>query len=195
MSAARGLTERNWRVIDRPFVAPCGSRRHGDRPIHGPRRRGRLPDSPWSLVSALSLRFVRAPGLVASSPGLAGRLPSSGFTQPPDLFVRVSPPTRQRAYTATATSGARLSLALGRGRDRHGAAIYDPNDIIFPVVIFGVVPWLAGRTIRNQTRLARELAEKAERGARPRGGRAARDRAERTGSPASCTTCLPTTSA
>jgi signal transduction histidine kinase len=43
------------------------------------------------------------------------------------------------------------------------AVVYDPNDIFFPVTFFWIVPWLAGRTLRNQTRLARELAEKAER--------------------------------
>jgi signal transduction histidine kinase len=41
--------------------------------------------------------------------------------------------------------------------------IYDPGDIFFPVTFFWIIPWVAGRTIRNQTMLARELAEKAER--------------------------------
>jgi signal transduction histidine kinase len=39
----------------------------------------------------------------------------------------------------------------------------DPNDLFFPVTFFWILPWLAGRTIRNHTTLARELAEKAER--------------------------------
>jgi signal transduction histidine kinase len=43
------------------------------------------------------------------------------------------------------------------------AIIFDPNDIFFPVTFFWIIPWVAGRTIRNQTMLARELAEKAER--------------------------------
>jgi signal transduction histidine kinase len=41
--------------------------------------------------------------------------------------------------------------------------VYDPGDIFFPVTFFWILPWTAGRTIRNQTMLARELAEKAER--------------------------------
>jgi signal transduction histidine kinase len=41
--------------------------------------------------------------------------------------------------------------------------IHDPTDWFWPIAIFGFAPWLAGRTIRNQTMLARELAEKAER--------------------------------
>jgi signal transduction histidine kinase len=38
-----------------------------------------------------------------------------------------------------------------------------PNDIFFPLVFFGIVPWVVGRVIRSQTALARELTEKAER--------------------------------
>ena len=48
------------------------------------------------------------------------------------------------------------------------AVIFDPNDIFFPVTFFWIVPWVVGRTIRNQTMLARELAEKAERAAHAR---------------------------
>jgi signal transduction histidine kinase len=43
------------------------------------------------------------------------------------------------------------------------AIVYDPNDIFFPVTFFWILPWVVGRTSRNQTMLARELAEKAER--------------------------------
>jgi signal transduction histidine kinase len=38
-----------------------------------------------------------------------------------------------------------------------------PGDIFFPVAIFAILPWVIGRVIRNQTELARELTEKAER--------------------------------
>lgn len=40
--------------------------------------------------------------------------------------------------------------------------VQTPTDIAFPVGFFCVVPWIIGRTIRSQTLLARELAEKAE---------------------------------
>jgi len=40
---------------------------------------------------------------------------------------------------------------------------YTPTDIAFPVGIFAVLPWVIGRALRNNTLLARELAEKAER--------------------------------
>ena len=41
--------------------------------------------------------------------------------------------------------------------------IFDPGDIFFPLTFFWFCPWLAGRTLRNHTMLARELTEKAER--------------------------------
>jgi signal transduction histidine kinase len=41
--------------------------------------------------------------------------------------------------------------------------VFDPGDVFFPVTFFWLVPWVTGRTIRNQTILTRELAEKAER--------------------------------
>ena len=56
-----------------------------------------------------------------------------------------------------------VALALGAAVIVTLAIVYDPSDIFFPVTFFWIVPWLAGRTLRNQTRLARELAEKAER--------------------------------
>ena len=37
-----------------------------------------------------------------------------------------------------------------------------PEDIAFPVVIFGIAPYVGGRILRNHTLLTRELAEKAE---------------------------------
>ena len=37
------------------------------------------------------------------------------------------------------------------------AVLLDPNDIFFPVTFFWIVPWLAGRTIRNHTILEYEI--------------------------------------
>lgn len=56
-----------------------------------------------------------------------------------------------------------LSLALTLGAIATVCILKTPNDIFFPVVFFGIVPWIAGRVIRTQTALARELTEKAER--------------------------------
>ena len=54
------------------------------------------------------------------------------------------------------------------------AAIYDPTDIVFPVVFFFLLPWVAGRALRSRLLLARELAEKAARLEADREERAAR---------------------
>ncbi len=67
------------------------------------------------------------------------------------------------------STGAHLDLrraliggALVIGAIATVSAIKTPNDIFFPVVFFGIVPWVVGRVIRTQTALARELTEKAE---------------------------------
>ncbi len=71
---------------------------------------------------------------------------------------------------ASYSTGAHLDLrralvgfALTTGAIVVVCAIRTPNGIFFPVVFFGIVPWVVGRVIRTQTALARELAEKAER--------------------------------
>jgi signal transduction histidine kinase len=43
------------------------------------------------------------------------------------------------------------------------AVLYNPDDVVFPLFIFGIAPWVVGRTLRTQTDLARELAEKEAR--------------------------------
>ena len=48
----------------------------------------------------------------------------------------------------------------------------DPGDVLFPLVVFGVLPWLAGRAVHNRTRLTRELAERTARLEREREDRA-----------------------
>jgi signal transduction histidine kinase len=91
-------------------------------------------------------------------------LSAAVLTAPPYIFVSVA-----MMSTASYSAGAHLE----RRRALHGLAIvvvslttvvliFDPSDWLFPIGVFGVVPWLAGRTMRNQTLLARELAEKAE---------------------------------
>jgi signal transduction histidine kinase len=87
------------------------------------------------------------------------------LTAPPYLFAAIAV-----LVTASYSAGAHLE----QPRSAQALApmilavlavvlIHDPSDWFFPIGIFCLVPWLAGRTIRNQTMLARELAEKAER--------------------------------
>jgi signal transduction histidine kinase len=91
-------------------------------------------------------------------------LSAAVLTAPPYIFVSIA-----MMSTASYSAGAHLERRLAL----RGLAvvllslvtvvlIFDPSDWFFPITIFGLVPWLAGRAIRNQTVLARELAEKAE---------------------------------
>jgi signal transduction histidine kinase len=91
-------------------------------------------------------------------------LSAAVLTAPPYIFVSIA-----MMSTASYSAGAHLERRLAlRGLAvvllslATVVLIFDPSDWFFPIAIFGLVPWLAGRTIRNQTMLARELAEKAE---------------------------------
>jgi signal transduction histidine kinase len=71
---------------------------------------------------------------------------------------------------ASYSTGAHLELrraligfALTTGAIATVCIIKTPGDIFFPVVFFGIAPWVLGRVIRTQTALARELTERAER--------------------------------
>jgi signal transduction histidine kinase len=87
------------------------------------------------------------------------------LTKPPDTFAAVLMLVSAAYAVGRHLPGRRSLYVLGVGT----LAIvvlsvsFDPNDIFFPVTFFWALPWLAGRTIRNHTMLARELAEKAER--------------------------------
>jgi signal transduction histidine kinase len=162
----RGLSERNWRVIDRGFVAFLAAITVIDlstnSDIEGPLALN------LALMLGICLSFLvrRTRPFVTIAVTLAGMtVMAVWLTQPPDMFVAVLLLV-SAAYTAGRHLGGRLSiylLAAGTGAIVTLAVIYDPDDIIFPVIFFWIVPWLAGRTIRNHTILARELAEKAER--------------------------------
>ena len=92
------------------------------------------------------------------------------LTPPPDTFAVVIL-LLTTCYSVGRHVAGRLAL-LGRvaavGTVVVVALIYDPGDVIWPAVFFAGLPWLVGRTLRNQTMLARELAEKAERAAHAR---------------------------
>ncbi|HEV2874731.1 MAG TPA: LuxR C-terminal-related transcriptional regulator [Thermoleophilaceae bacterium] len=116
-------------------------------------------------VMALSLLWRREkPFVPVVCIGIGMPLSAAVLTAPPYIFVSIA-----MMATASYSAGAHLE----RRRSLRGLAlvvlslatvvlIFDPSDWFFPIAIFGVAPWLAGRTMRNQTLLARELAEKAE---------------------------------
>jgi signal transduction histidine kinase len=96
--------------------------------------------------------------------GIGMPLSAAVLTAPPYLFVSIA-----MLVTAAYSAGAHLerrralqALAIVLASVTTVVLIFDPSDWFFPIAIFGFIPWLAGRAIRNQTMLARELAEKAE---------------------------------
>ena len=115
---------------------------------------------------ALSFLWRRSRPMVTVLSTLAGLVVMAVFlTQPPNLVsaVLMIVATATRSGATWAGAPPRSSSALGTAVIVTLSILFDPNDILFPVTFFWIVPWLAGRTIRNQTRLARELSEKAER--------------------------------
>jgi signal transduction histidine kinase len=96
--------------------------------------------------------------------GIGMPLAAAVLTAPPYIFVSIA-----MIATASYSAGAHLERRLAlRGLALVVLSlgtvvlIFDPSDWFFPITIFGIAPWLAGRAMRNQTLLARGLAEKAE---------------------------------
>jgi signal transduction histidine kinase len=159
------LTERDWRVIDRVYVAgivvlglielltldePAGVKSGGA-----------------AVVSAMAIsllwRRTRPVEMLACLIVLAlvGEL---FFVGPPGSLTQVL-----ILLTATYSVGAHadgrrgfVGLGVGVVGVTALASVFDPSDIVFPVIFFVVTPWMFGRVLRNTLLTARELAERAE---------------------------------
>jgi signal transduction histidine kinase len=167
----RSVSEANWRVIDRLFVVFLIAVAIADLAANSFREGPLVVNVAVMTGIALSFLWRRSMPHVTAACTLAGLLiMSSWLTKPPDMFAAiltllsasysVGRHLEGRKSVVTMLAGAVVMVAL--------AVNYDPKDVFFPVTFFWIVPWLAGRTIRNQTILARELAEKAERAAHAR---------------------------
>jgi DNA-binding NarL/FixJ family response regulator/signal transduction histidine kinase len=129
-----------------------------------------LDGPPWLNVlvigaTALCLLFRRSHTLPAVAGVMLGLATLVVFLTPPQDLLSITLLLVSASYAAGAHLEGRTSLwglAIVVGTVVTATLVTDPTDIFFPVAMFGVVPWLAGRTIRNQTMLARELAERAE---------------------------------
>jgi signal transduction histidine kinase len=156
---------RDWRLIDRLLVAVLVVAGWVNVLTASDRQGSVVLNLLVISVMALSLLWRRDRPLVpVICCGIGMPLSAAVLTAPPYIFVSIL-----MMSTASYSAGAHLErrrsllglamvvLALGTV-----VLIFDPSDWFFPIAIFGIVPWLAGRTIRNQTLLARELAEKAE---------------------------------
>ncbi len=161
----KSLTERDWRVIDRVFVGaivilglielltldePAGVKLGGA-----------------AVVSAMAIsllwRRTRPVEMLACLLVLAlvGEL---FFVGPPGSLTQVL-----ILLTATYSVGAHadgrrgfVGLGVGVVGVTALAIVFDPSDIVFPVIFFVVTPWMFGRVLRNTLLTARELAERAE---------------------------------
>jgi signal transduction histidine kinase len=167
----RQLDGRDWRVIDGVFVAVlfviAELSAFLSQNVQGPRALNAL------LLGAISLTFLwrRSYPMVAVCSVLGGLTFSQlVLTPPPDLFVAVVMLAAVSYGAGAHLEGRRglFGLALAVATVTTLAAVFDPSDILFPVAFFCVAPWLVGRTLRNHTVLARELAEKAEQAAHAR---------------------------
>jgi len=160
------ISERNWRVIDRFFAAFLACVATIDLAANS-FREGPLALN-VAIMLGISAVFVwrRSRPLVVMAVMFAGLLVmATWLTQPPDMFAAVVM-LLSCAYAVGRHERGRRSVygvAVGAAAMVTLAILFDPNDIFWPVTFFWIVPWVVGRTIRNQTALARELAEKAER--------------------------------
>jgi signal transduction histidine kinase len=162
----RALSERDWRAIDRLFVAFLVAVAIFDLSANS-----KIEGPLWlnlAVMVAIALTFTwrRTQPLVPAVGVIAGlTVMSFWLTEPPDTFAAVLLLVSVAYAVGRHLHGPRSIHALGVGTVAIvGLAIsFDPHDIFFPVTFFWILPWLAGRTIRNHTMLARELAEKAER--------------------------------
>ena len=162
----RGLSERDWRTLDRVLVAGLIVIATVDLAtntnIEGPLWLNFL------LITVIALSFLwrRTQPLIPVICVFVGMSAMAiWLTEPPNMFVAVLILVTLGYAAGRHLSGRTSTIALGFGVVVMVslAVAYDPDDIFFPVTFFWILPWLAGRTLRNQTRLARELAEKAER--------------------------------
>jgi signal transduction histidine kinase len=162
----RGLSERSLRALDQAVVAALVVLEVVDLATNANRRGPLWLNLALMTVIALSFLWRRSQPLVTVAvlfPGMV--VMSVWLTRPPDMFSAVLMIICLGYATGRHLGGRPTVAALGAGAAviLTLAAVYDPSDIFFPVTFFWIAPWVAGRAARNQTMLARELAEKAER--------------------------------
>jgi signal transduction histidine kinase len=162
----QALSERNQRAIDRGFVVFLAAVSVLDLSMNS-----NVEGPLWLNLAVLlgiagSFEWRHTRPLVTAGVVVGGLgVMALWLTEPPNTFIAVL---------------LLVCAAYAVGRHQHGrpsiyafgagavvivvlSILFDPSDIFFPVTFFWTIPWLAGRTIRNHTILARELAEKAER--------------------------------
>ncbi|MBN1528578.1 MAG: sensor histidine kinase [Thermoleophilaceae bacterium] len=161
----RALSEGDWRTLDRLLVAGLIALAEIELAtlddIDGPRWLNALIVVAMGL--SLLLRRTRPFTTLVLVVGFGVFAEIVAFG-PPDLLSMVF-----MLIAATYSMGAHAErrrsfegIAVGVVGVTIIAALFDPGDIVFPVVLFVIAPWLTGRALRNHLVLTRELAEKAE---------------------------------
>jgi signal transduction histidine kinase len=160
------LNDRDWRLLDRVVTGlvivaisvDVLTKTH----LRGPLALNLLVVG----LMSLSLLWRRRRALVPAAALAAGAAVLLTALTSPDDISSLLLVVILAAYSAGAHLELRpalLGLALVAGTLLAVSIVSTPNDIVFPVAFLGVLPWGIGRVIRNQTQLARELTEKAER--------------------------------
>jgi signal transduction histidine kinase len=159
------LTERDWRVIDRVFVA--GIVVLGLIELLTLDEPAGVKLGSVAVVSAMAISLLwrrsRPVEMLVVLLGLAlvGEL---FFVGPPGSLTQVLILLTANYSVGAHADGRRGFVGLGIGVVGVTvlAIVFDPSDIVFPVVFFVVTPWMFGRVLRNTLLTARELAERAE---------------------------------
>jgi signal transduction histidine kinase len=118
-----------------------------------------------AVVAPLVLLRRTRPLLMVIGVALVGLAEQLFLTSPADLAALVVL-ILFSAYSVGAHAEQRealLGVAVGIALVLGVSALRHDSDVVFPVGMFVVVPWLVGRSLRNHTLLARELTEKADR--------------------------------
>lgn len=164
MTRLRRLSERDWDLLDRVLAALVFVLMALDLAF-GNWKGPLAVEVVISVLVAAALVWRRKHPLLVATVVVGGVATLLiAFTGPKQSYA-IALPIIVAAYSTGAHLSLRrslLGLALGVAAIATVCIVKTPNDIFFPVVFFGVVPWGLGRVIRNQTVLARELTEKAE---------------------------------
>jgi signal transduction histidine kinase len=159
------LTERDWRVIDRVFVAAILLLGLVETATLDEVAGVRLGSAAVVSGMAISLLWRRTRPLEMYVAllvlALAGEL---FFVGPPGSLSQVLILLTASYSVGAHAPGRRgfVGLAIGVVGVTALSIVFDPSDIFFPVLFFVITPWMFGRVLRNTLLTARELAERAE---------------------------------
>ena len=160
------LTDRDWQLLDRLLAALMGVALIFNAVTYDQREGPLAPAIGIGVAIAISLLWRRSKPLVSVAVVCLGAIVSAIFLTPTPEMTSLTVSLILVAYSVAAHAGQRealFGLAAAAGTVLAMCIAFTPTDFVFPVGVFSVLPWAVGRALRNNTLLARELAEKAER--------------------------------